>query len=149
MLCSLSGEPDGASSTASPRSRCAIHTVDQCGQRFVPDQRGQVSTCYRLSLQVLSCREDALNNQQFNRQQVCTVVEHVWTTTRNSHRQRPTLYVGQPYEDMCSKWNSKHTTTSPRYPQSNGLIERQVRTVKGIIQKCAKTGNDTLIALQH
>ena len=50
---------------------------------------------------------------------------------------------------MCSKWNIKHTTTSPRYPQSNGLIERQVRTVKGVIQKCAKTGNDMLIALQQ
>ena len=50
---------------------------------------------------------------------------------------------------MCSKWNIKHTTTSPRYTQSNGLIERQVRTVKGIIQKCVKTGNDTLIALQQ
>ena len=46
-------------------------------------------------------------------------------------------YVGQPYEEMCSIWNTKHTTTSPRYPQSNGLIERQVRTVKGVIQKCA------------
>ena len=34
---------------------------------------------------------------------------------------------------MCSKWNIKHITTSPRYPKSNGLIERQVRTVKGII----------------
>ena len=60
-------------------------------------------------------------------------------------------YVGQPYEDIIlyRKLNIKHTTTSPRYPQSNGLIERQVRTVKGIIQKCAKTGNDTLIALQQ
>ena len=50
---------------------------------------------------------------------------------------------------MCSKWNIKYTTTSPTYPQSNGLIERRVRTVKGIIQKCEKTGNDTLIALQQ
>ena len=58
-------------------------------------------------------------------------------------------YVGQPYEGMCSKWNIKHTTTSPRYPQSNGLIEIQVRTVNGAIQKCAKTGNDMLIALQQ
>ena len=58
-------------------------------------------------------------------------------------------YVVQPYEYMCSKWNIKHTTTSPRYPQSNGLIERQVRTVKGFIQKCAKTGNDMLMALQQ
>ena len=36
-------------------------------------------------------------------------------------------YVGQPYEDMCSKWNINHTTTLPRYPQTNGLVERQVR----------------------
>ena len=42
-----------------------------------------------------------------------------------------------------------HDITSPIYPQSNGLIEIQVRTIKGIIQKCAKTGNDTLIALQQ
>ncbi len=58
-------------------------------------------------------------------------------------------YVGQPYEDMYSKWNIKHTMTSARYPQSNSLIERQVRTVKVVIQKCAKTGNDMLIALQQ
>ena len=41
-------------------------------------------------------------------------------------------YVGQPYEDMCSKWNIKHTTTSPRYPHSKGLIERQVRRLRGL-----------------
>ena len=58
-------------------------------------------------------------------------------------------YVGQPYEDMYRKWNIKLTTISPRYPQSNDLIERQVRMVKRIIQKCAKTGNDTLIPLQQ
>ena len=58
-------------------------------------------------------------------------------------------YVGQPFLDMCKKWNIQHTTTSPRYAQSNGLIERQVRAVKGIIPKCAKTGSDVLIALQH
>ena len=58
-------------------------------------------------------------------------------------------YVGKPYEDMCCKWNVKHTTTSPRYSESNGLVERQVTTVKGILKKCKKTGNDAQIALQH
>ena len=47
--------------------------------------------------------------------------------------------VGKPYNDVCSKWSIKHTTTSPRYDQSKGLVKRQVRTVKGIIQKCSKT----------
>ena len=58
-------------------------------------------------------------------------------------------YTGKPFQEMCKKWNIKHTTTSPRYPQSNGLVERQVRTVKGIIHKNTKTGNDLHIALQH
>ena len=64
----------------------SIHTVDQGDHRYVPDQRGQLSACYRLSLQ-----EDALNNQHCNRKQVCTMVQHVWTATRNSEQQRPTV----------------------------------------------------------
>ncbi len=52
-------------------------------------------------------------------------------------------YIGQPYEDTCSKLNNKHTAASPRYPHWNDLIERQ-----GVFQKCALTGNDMLIALQ-
>ena len=47
-------------------------------------------------------------------------------------------YVGQPCEDMCCRWNINHTTTS-----------RQVRTVKGILKKCKKTGNDVQLALLH
>ena len=149
MLCSLPGESDGASTTTSPCSRCAVHTVDQGGQRYVPDQRGQVTARYRISLRVLSCREDALNNQHCNRKHVCTMVQHVWGTTRNSNRKRPTVCRATIRRHVHNKWNIKHTTTSPRYPQSNGLIDIQVRTVKGVIQKCAKTGNDMLIALQQ
>ena len=74
--------------------------------------------------------------------------QSVWTTHGNSHCQRA-QYVGKPYNDLCSKWNIKHTTTSPRYAKSNGLVERQVQTVKGIIQKCSKTGNDIQIKMQH
>ena len=90
--CAVCQESDGASSTTSHCSRCDIHTVYQGGQRYVPDQRGQLSSRYRISLQVLSCREDALNNQHCNRKQVCTMVQHVWTTTRNGNRQRPIVY---------------------------------------------------------
>ena len=50
---------------------------------------------------------------------------------------------------MCCRWNVNHTTTSPWCPQSSGLVERQVRTVKGILRKCKKTGNDVQLALLH
>ena len=91
IMCSLSGEQAGALSTTSPRSRCTIHTVDQGGQRYSPDQRGNLSARYRFSLEVLSCREDALNNKHCNRKQDGTMVQQICTTTRNSHRQRPTV----------------------------------------------------------
>ena len=58
-------------------------------------------------------------------------------------------YAGKPYNDLCSKWSIKHTTTSPSYAQSKGLVKKQVRTVKGIIQKCSKTRNDIQIGMQH
>ena len=56
-------------------------------------------------------------------------------------------YSGQPYQDMCKKWGINHTTSSPRYPRSNGLAERNIRTVKSIIKKCKKTKQDLQIAL--
>ena len=31
------------------------------------------------------------------------------------------------YNQLCAEWGIQHTTTSPRYSQSNGFIERQTR----------------------
>eukprot|EP00057_Strongylocentrotus_purpuratus_P013777 XP_011668251.1 PREDICTED: uncharacterized protein K02A2.6-like [Strongylocentrotus purpuratus] len=58
-------------------------------------------------------------------------------------------YAGQPFRDMCKKWGIEHTTSSPRYPRSNGMAERNVRTIKGIMKKCRETGQGTQVALLH
>ena len=58
-------------------------------------------------------------------------------------------FTGKPFKDMCEKWNIKHTTSSPRYPRSNGLAERMVSTVKSLIKKCRQTGQDVQEALLH
>ena len=107
-------------------------------------QMGQLTCHCRLTLQVISRREDALNNQRCNRQHVCIIVQHVWTTTRNGHRKRPTLCTSRTVAILRheSRWNIKHTTISPRHLQSNGMIERHVMTVKGLMQKRAKADND-------
>ena len=46
------------------------------------------------------------------------------------------------YDEFCTSWGIRHTTSSPRYPQSNGFIERQVRYIKSIIRKCLKSHDD-------
>ncbi len=56
-------------------------------------------------------------------------------------------YTGQAFQEMCNDWGITHTTSSPRFPQSNGLAERTVRTVKAIIKKCAQSKQDLQIAM--
>ena len=51
-------------------------------------------------------------------------------------------YDCQSYKQFSQEWGFKHITSSPRYPQSNGFIERQVQTVKNTLDKAKKSGQD-------
>jgi transposase InsO family protein len=44
------------------------------------------------------------------------------------------------FKQFCEQKDILHTTSSPRFPQSNGLAERAVQTVKLLIRKCQATG---------
>ena len=56
-------------------------------------------------------------------------------------------YQGQPFKVLMDKYGIEHITSSPRYPQSNGFIERQVQTVKKTIKKCDREGKDFQLAM--
>ena len=56
-------------------------------------------------------------------------------------------YTGEPFQSMCEKWVINRITASPRYPRSNGLAERTVRTVKTLLTKCKKSKQDIQLAL--
>ena len=49
-------------------------------------------------------------------------------------------YSSKESESFSKQWVFKHTTTSPLYPQANGIIEKSVQTVKNLLPK-AKQGN--------
>ena len=51
-------------------------------------------------------------------------------------------YQGKAFKLFIEEWGIEHVTSSPRYPQSNGFIERQVQTVKKIIKKCIQDGKN-------
>ncbi|XP_043236528.1 uncharacterized protein K02A2.6-like [Amphibalanus amphitrite] len=50
-------------------------------------------------------------------------------------------YSSKEFRTFSEMFGFKHVTSSPHHPQSNGIAERHVKTVKSLLQKCA--GNYT------
>jgi hypothetical protein len=44
-------------------------------------------------------------------------------------------YSSRAFKQFADEWGFEHRTSSPRYPESNGLAERSVRTVKSMWRK--------------
>ena len=56
-------------------------------------------------------------------------------------------FSSKEFNSFLSGLGIKHTTSSPNYPQSNGFIERQVQTVKRLMEKANATGRSFQEAL--
>lgn len=48
---------------------------------------------------------------------------------------------------FVASYGIEHVTYSPLYPQSNGLAEKSVQTVKNLMKKCLESGDDVYLAL--
>jgi transposase InsO family protein len=56
-------------------------------------------------------------------------------------------YGNTEFKQFAKKCGFEHATSSPRYPQGNGLAERTVQTVKGLMNKAKCSGEDIQLAL--
>lgn len=56
-------------------------------------------------------------------------------------------FTSREFREFARKWDFCHVTSSPLYPQSNGLAERAVRSAKNLLERCARDGTDTDAAL--
>ena len=56
-------------------------------------------------------------------------------------------YSSHEYKKFAKDWGFYHNTSSPKYPNSNGLVERAIQTVKKTIKKALKNGDDPCLAL--
>ncbi len=56
-------------------------------------------------------------------------------------------YTSQEFEEFAKTWNFQHQISSPAYPQSNGLAERTVQTVKNLLEKAKASGEDPYLSL--
>ena len=51
------------------------------------------------------------------------------------------------FKNFADRWEFTHTTSSPRFPQSNGRSENAVKTAKRLMLKACESGSDPLLAL--
>ncbi|XP_054769307.2 uncharacterized protein K02A2.6-like [Lytechinus pictus] len=56
-------------------------------------------------------------------------------------------FSSREYKSFTDQWNIQHVTSSPHYPQSNGLVERAIQTIKSTLKKVKMTGGDPDLAL--
>ena len=56
-------------------------------------------------------------------------------------------FSSDEFKQFSSDYNMEHRTSSPLYPQSNGMAEKAVQTVKALIKKAIHDKRDPYIAL--
>jgi transposase InsO family protein len=56
-------------------------------------------------------------------------------------------YSAEQFSQFAKEWGFQHSTSSPKYPQSNGLAEKTVQTVKGLLTKAKQSGQDPYLAM--
>ena len=56
-------------------------------------------------------------------------------------------YTSAEFKDFIKQWQIEHRVSSPRNPQSNGMAERCVQTMKASLIKTMEEGEDMNLAL--
>lgn len=56
-------------------------------------------------------------------------------------------FASQEFSNFAQQYGFHHTTSSPHFPQSNGLAERYVQTAKNLLKKAKQAGTDPYLAL--
>lgn len=56
-------------------------------------------------------------------------------------------FASREFQAFAAKYEFKHETSSPRYPQSNGKVENAVKTVKRLMSKALESKSDPFLAL--
>ncbi|UYV65559.1 K02A2.6-like, partial [Cordylochernes scorpioides] len=56
-------------------------------------------------------------------------------------------FFSKEFQNFTRTWNIVHVTSSPYHPQSNGMVERTVQTLKKLIKRCGEESTDPYLAL--
>ena len=56
-------------------------------------------------------------------------------------------FASAEFENLAKTYGFKHVTSSPRYAQSNGFVERNVQSVKSFLKKAKRDKRDPYLAM--
>ena len=57
------------------------------------------------------------------------------------------LYNSHEFQQFMTSFDIEHVTSSPHYPQSNGMVENAIKTAKNLLQKSKAAATDIYLAL--
>ena len=56
-------------------------------------------------------------------------------------------FISDEYDKFAKSWGFDHDFSGPEYPQSNGMVERTIQTVKKTLRKAKLSNNDLYLAI--
>ena len=56
-------------------------------------------------------------------------------------------FAGKSYREFSKQWDFQHDTSSTRYPESNGQVERTIQMIKKTLRKAITNDDDPYLAL--
>ena len=111
------------------------HTI---GSDLFYFQRIDLSSCCRLLLQIPDCQKDSKFYIQCSHQRIRNDLLRIWKATEIFRSDNGPCYSSQEFRFFMQNWLIEHRTSSPHYPQSNGLAESMVKVSKNLIEKAVR-----------
>ena len=56
-------------------------------------------------------------------------------------------FISDEYDKFAKSWGFDHDLSNPEYPQTNGMVERTIQTVKKTLRKAKLSNNDPYLAI--
>ena len=105
----------------------------------LPQVIGFPNSC-RLLFKILNCEEDSQLYIQCNHQKELDSIFSEYGKPYLFRSDNGPCYTSEEFRIFIDEWKIEHRTSSPHYPQANGLAESMVKVLKHLIDKATLQG---------
>ena len=92
------------------------------------------------------CKLTSMTGQHIANQ--CKLIFSMYGWPENLVSDNGPCYTTEVFTNLMREYNVNHITSSPHYPQSNGLAEKYIQLVKNLFYKAKEEGKDFFKSLK-